>query len=443
MPFIRRRAKGRAAKQTNPQGTLKRGSRMERTAPLKNAWQFVKRQNHNWKVTVARTSLEKLGYQMIFPYLSIYIVALGATKTQLGLVNSIAMAAAGLLGPLTGTLIDRIGPKKIYLIGIGLLMSSYLLYALAPGWVYCLLAMSIYWIGNSSAGHSCATICGNCLQSGDRAKGMMLCETFAAGLLGIVSPMIAALIIAELGGVSVANLKPLFYIAFSMTVLSFILVLTRLEDIKWSSKHHASGHPLRDSLQILRGNRAARKWLMIGALNKLPFGLILPFTQVFAQEVKGADGYILGAMVTATALTSILFGIPSGMLADKFGRKKVLYFVIPLFWAANLILVWAPSPAFLLIAGMLLGFYYIMSPITGAIEMEVVPAEQMGRWIGMNHFVKSVFGAAMALLGGVIWDRLGPQYVFYLYIGIDVLLRIPLLISMPETLANKAKQAES
>ena len=147
-------------------------------------------------------------------------------------------------------------------------------------------------------------------------------------------------------------------------------------------------------------------------------------------------------MVTATALTSILFGIPSGMLADKFGRKKVLYFVIPLFWAANLILVWAPSPAFLLIAGMLLGFYYIMSPITGAIEMEVVPAEQMGRWIGMNHFVKSVFGAAMALLGGVIWDRLGPQYVFYLYIGIDVLLRIPLLISMPETLANKAKQAE-
>ena len=126
---------------------------MNSTNPLTNTISFWKRQNSNWKVTVTRTSLEKFGYQMIFPYLSIYIVALGATKTQLGLVTSIGMAVAGLLGPLTGVLIDRIGPKKIYLFGIGLLMASYLIYAAALNWVYCMLAMSIYWIGSSPAGH--------------------------------------------------------------------------------------------------------------------------------------------------------------------------------------------------------------------------------------------------------------------------------------------------
>lgn len=411
---------------------------MNSTNPLTNTISFWKRQNSNWKVTVTRTSLEKFGYQMIFPYLSIYIVALGATKTQLGLVTSIGMAVAGLLGPLTGVLIDRIGPKKIYLVGIGLLMASYLIYAAALNWVYCMLAMSIYWIGNSTAGHSCSTICGNCLLNEDRAKGMMLCETAAAGLLGIASPMIAALIIAQLGGVSVTNLKPLFYIAFAMTALSFILVWTKLKDIKWVSKQKSAANPFKNSIQILKGNRAAQKWLIIGALNRLPFGLILPFTQVFAQEVKGANSYVLGAMVTATALTSIVFGLPSGIFADKFGRKKVLYTLIPLFWAANLILIWAPSPAFLIVAGVLLGFYYIMSPITGAIEMEVVPAEQMGRWIGMNHLVKSLFGAAMALIGGIIWDKIGPQYVFLIYISIDLIFRIPLLISMPETLNDSA-----
>ncbi len=410
---------------------------MNPSKPLKSALLFLKRQDHNWKVTMARTSLEKFGYQMIFPYLSIYIVALGATKTQLGLVNSIGMAAAGLLGPLTGSLIDRIGPKKIYLFGIGLLMASYLIYAAAPGWGYCLLAMCVYWIGNSSAGHSCATVCGNCLPSCDRARGMMLCETAAAGLLGIASPMIAALIVAQLGGVSVNNLRPLFLIAFAMTALSFILILTKLSDVKWVSKTKPSGNPLRDSLRILKGNPTARKWLAIGALSKLPFGLILPFTQVFAQEIKGADSYVLGAMVTATALTSIVFGLPSGMLADRIGRKKVLYLLIPLFWAANLILLWAPSSVFLILSGVLLGFYYIMSPISGAIEMELVPAEQMGRWLGMNHLVKSLFGAAMALLGGLIWDWLGPQYVFLIFIGIDLVFRVPLLISMPETLAGR------
>ncbi|NLC33270.1 MAG: MFS transporter [Clostridiales bacterium] len=355
---------------------------------------FWKRQDPNWKVTVGRTSLEKFGYQMVFPYLSIYIVALGATKTQLGLVTSIGMVIAGILGPFTGILIDRIGLKKIYLFGIAMLMISYLVYALAPNWIYAMLAMSIYWIGNSSSGHSCSTICGNCLQNADRARGMMLCETAAAGLLGIASPMIAAFLLAQLGGVSVANIRPLFYIAFVTAALSFILIWTKLKDIKWATKHEPGTRLIRDGFKILKGNPVAQRWLVIGALNRLPFGLILPFTQVFAQEMKGANGYILGAMVTGTALTSLVFGLPAGVLADKIGRKKTLYILIPLFWAANLILVLAPSPGFLVLAGVMLGFYYIMSPIMGAIEMELVPPHQMGRWLGLNQWSNRFSGPA-------------------------------------------------
>jgi MFS family permease len=82
---------------------------------LGDAISFLKRQQRDWKVTVLRTSLDKLAYQMVFPYLSIYIVALGATGTQLGIVNSIGMIIAGLCGPFTGWFIDRIGSKKIYL----------------------------------------------------------------------------------------------------------------------------------------------------------------------------------------------------------------------------------------------------------------------------------------------------------------------------------------
>ena len=60
---------------------------------------FWKAQQHDWKVTVVRTSMERLGYQMIYPYLSIYIIALGAQKTQLGIITSLGMILAGLLGP--------------------------------------------------------------------------------------------------------------------------------------------------------------------------------------------------------------------------------------------------------------------------------------------------------------------------------------------------------
>jgi len=85
-----------------------------RAGLFSTALDFINRQERDWKVTVVRTSLDKFSYQMLFPYLSIYIVALGATGTQLGLVNSIGMIAAGAVSMLIGWFIDQSGPKKIY-----------------------------------------------------------------------------------------------------------------------------------------------------------------------------------------------------------------------------------------------------------------------------------------------------------------------------------------
>jgi MFS family permease len=162
--------------------------------------------------------------------------------------------------------------------------------------------------------------------------------------------------------------------------------------------------------------------------------MVFPFSQVFALEVKGADGFTLGAMVTGSALSSILFAIPLGRLADRVGRKKVLYMTIPLFWISNLMLVWASSATCLVIAGVLQGFYFIGAPISAAMERELVPPERMGKWLGINRFFRMFLSALMAAIGGMIWDRMGPQYVFLTFIVLDLVLRAPLLMSMPETL---------
>ncbi len=405
---------------------------------------FWKKQQRDWKVTVIRSSMERLGYQMIYPYLSIYIIALGADKTELGLITSLAMILVGLMGPYTGRLIDRAGPKPVYLSGIVLLMFAYLTYALAPSWQVCALAMILYYLGQGISGHSCSTICGNCLVNTDRAKGMLICESLAAGLLGMVGPMLSAWVLVHIIGVSgpeasANEIRPLFYIPVFITILSFILIAALLSKRKWASRNSFSAHIIKDGIAILKNNRNAQKSLVIGALTQLPIGMVLPYCQVFAQEVKGADMTTLATMVTAAALTSVLFGYPIGVLADKIGRKKVLYITIPLFWLSNILLVLAPSPTVLILAGVLQGFYYIGTPLAATIQRELVSREVMGRWLGINKLVVSVFGAGMALLSGIIYDGLGPQYVFLIFVAVDLLVRFPLLIRMPETLHYKAE----
>ena len=183
-----------------------------------------------------------------------------------------------------------------------------------------------------------------------------------------------------------------------------------------------------------------KRWLVIVSVGSLPLGMVFPFSQVFAHEVKGTDSYILGFMVTGCALTSLLLGIPMGRLADRIGRKKVLYLTLPLFWASNLILIWAPGPGILIAAGIFQGFYYICATIAGAMSFELVPPEQMGRWIGFMRLCRMLLGSVTAFIAGIIWDTLGPEYVFLTVMGLDVIIRLPLLIGMPETLSRVSRR---
>ena len=395
---------------------------------------FLKKQQRDWKVTVARTSLRTFVYKIVFPYQSIYTVGLGANATQLGIVNTAGMGIAGLLSLLAGWLIDRIGTKTIYLIGIGLLAISYLIYGVAQSWTIIIIAMVAYWLGDTTSIHSCATVCANSLTNEDRVTGMSFCETLAAGLLAMAGPMVGALLVATFGGVNVGGIRPLFFVSLLVTVGTFFLILTQLSNHRWRSQNEKRLNLFGDLSQVFKQGQNLKRWLVIASVGWLPMGMVLPFIQVFAHEVKGADQYILGAMVTGSALAPLVLGIPLGKLADKIGRKKVLYSIAPLFWTSNLILIWAPSSGFLIAAGILQGFFFVSLTVAGAMSAELVPPEQMGRWLGVMRFFRLLLAAGVAYLAGAIWDHIGPEYVFLIAIGLDILIRIPLLIGMPETL---------
>ena len=266
---------------------------------------------------------------------------------------------------------------------------------------------------------------------------MMICETVAAGLLGMAGPLIGAWLVANSGGVDVGGIRPLFVLSTLVTVGTFALVLTQLSDRRWVNVRGAPNNMLNDMRSVFRQGRGLKRWLVVSSVGYLPTAMVLPFSQVFAHTQKGADTYVLGAMVTGCAVTSIVFAVPLGRLADRSGRKIVLFTAIPLFWLSNLFLVWAPGPAFLIAAGVLQGFYFIAGPISGAMERELVPADQMGRWLGIARFFRMLLGALMALVAGIVWDRFGPQYVFLGFVAIDLALRLPLLALMPETLRGK------
>jgi MFS family permease len=141
----------------------------------------------------------------------------------------------------------------------------------------------------------------------------------------------------------------------------------------------------------------------------------------------------------AMALVPMLGSIPLGRLADRHGRKKVLLAIAPLAYMGNLFLVLAPASGVgaslcLLAYGVLFGFNSIGMAVASSMVAEIMPREQMGRWIGMVVLFRGLLSIPAPTVGGLIWEHIGPQYVFLAAIGLDAFVRLPLLALTRETL---------
>jgi MFS family permease len=66
--------------------------------------------------------------------------------------------------------------------------------------------------------------------------------------------------------------------------------------------------------------------------------------------------------------------------------------------------------------------------------VEMVPADQRGRWGGISQFFNGIAMIPASILGGLLWTTLNPELPFIVFIIVDLLISMPLLASIPETL---------
>lgn len=400
---------------------------------------FIGRQKHNYRVAITRSAVNSFLLNLTAQYDSIYTVALGANSVELGTVSSIGNGIAALISTPVGWLVDRHGIKRFYLLGMGLLAGVALVYALAPNWQVIIAATILFSVSMRLTGTGCSVICADSVQNKDRATAQNLCVTFAS-LLSLIAPLIAAPLITVFGGLTAEGIRPLYYVRFAGYGLILLFVAAQLREPERVRATGAGANPgfIGGFRQLFEGEAPLRRWLVISSLTWLPMAMTAPFLQLFAHQAKGADQYLLGVMTTATILARLLFGIPLGRLADRIGRKKVIYLLTPLWYASNLLLVFSFNSVTLILAGALQTFYAISAGITGAMTLELVPVEQMGKWSGLIGLFQGLVTIPAPILGGLMWKNLGPVYVFLIPIVIDLLLKIPLLTTIPETLGHRS-----
>ncbi|MGC9361276.1 MAG: MFS transporter, partial [Anaerolineae bacterium] len=147
-------------------------------------------------------------------------------------------------------------------------------------------------------------------------------------------------------------IRPLYYVRFVGYVLILGFLWWQLSEPRRDTLAggNAKGTFTADFRELFQGG-IARRWILVATITALPTAMMAPFITLYAHEIKGADQYLLGLMATAMVASRLIFGIPLGRLADRIGRKRVIFAITPLWYISILLLVLAKGPAMLILSG--------------------------------------------------------------------------------------------
>ena len=404
--------------------------------PYKWFVDFVKRQGRNFRVLLVR----KLGYSLLgrlsFQYTSLYAVALGADMIAVGTLNSIGSAVSTILSLPVGRLADRYSLRKIMLFAMIIEILVPVAYVLAWNWVLLIPALIFFQMtGFRSLAVTIENVyIASSLRDEDRASGFGV-ATVVSTIGGTIAPLIAAYLVVAFGGINVDGIRPLFLVQIVGLVpfaAAIYLRLTEVGNVSGKIRNGFSGF-VKDFSELFENAKGLKRFIFMECLGDFAGAAVFPFAMIYAVDVKGADPFIIGYMGMAATLSNMIFAIPIGRLADRIGRKRTLYLMRPIMYASYLLIAFAPNAYWLILAWAFLGFPWEWI-IWSAMSMELVDESKRGRWGGMLMMFGSLVSIPAPIIGGILYQAVSPVVLFLLPIATDLFLRLPALVTSPETL---------
>ena len=213
---------------------------------------------------IIRTAGAHFLFRLTGQYTSIYTKALGADNIMIGMISSFSAFISMLISMPVGYITDKYNLRHV--LGVGMLLNIVMigLYALAQDWRWILVAMAINPLTMALMFRSQQVIITNGLRDEDRATGMGLRMQIAM-VLGLISPVLAALLVDNFGGLSVNGIRPLYFIRFVGLIVTYSYVYLKVNDVLPSLQLKKSSGFFSDFRDVLEtGGRKLKIMIIVG-----------------------------------------------------------------------------------------------------------------------------------------------------------------------------------
>ncbi len=356
----------------------------------------------------------------------VYLRWLGADVPQVGLFFTLSAIVPLALLVLGGWLSDSLGRLKAFVLGSAAGVLAYLTYAAAQNWGAALVGPAFVAVAHALIRPSYRAYIADHTRPETRGRVFALAE-MAANLTWIFGPPLGGWLAQNLGFGS------LFVTAAAAYAVAGVLSL-QISRRRGESLEPPAERPTLKSLRsailqmgalILSGGLIT--WLLItDGIRDIAFRMSFDLMPVYLSDVWGLTRQQIGLLDGIFGAVLVLSGYPAGWLTDKTSERVAM--------VSGLAAVIASRLAFILVSGFW-GFAFswsllavgvaLMDPAIQSLISKGVPPRLRGLAYGLLATSWGILSLPSPWIGGLLWDRFGPQAPFIATVVLGCLTLLP------------------
>jgi len=378
-------------------------------------------------------ALDAFDVQMFGLAIPALIVAFGITKADAGLLGSITLFFGAFGGWLGGALGDRFGRVKALQITVATFALATFACAFTTTYTQFLVLKAIQGLGFGAEWACGAVLMAEIIRPEHRGKALGAVQSAWAvgwGLAVLVSAAVFTWVEKDIAWrvlFAIGLLPALLVVFIRRGIEEPPRAVARAEQPSFWQTAAGIFHP-----DVLRST-------LVGGLFGIGahggYAALTTFLPTYLREVRKLSVLGSSAYLTVIIVAFFIGCVTSGILSDRFGRRRNVAFFAAACVVTVLIYVFAPlTDGEMLWLGFPLGFFSAGIPASmAALFSELYPAGVRGTGVGFCYNFGRIVSAAFPFLVGVLSDRIGLGAAIGFDAAFAYSLVLVAVLMLPET----------
>lgn len=340
--------------------------------------------------------------KMIYAIMPLFLMTLGATKTELSLIEGIAESTASVLKALSGWWSDKVGKNKPFMI-IGYAFTALLspLFAFVTTPLQVLIVRFTERIGKGIRTAPRDSLVAGSSEENTKGKnfGFHKAMDNSGAILG---PLLATGVLLLFP----RDYRKVFLLAAIPGLLGLASIIFFVKEAKRDKTERLGKISLKD---FSPRYYAFMVIIFIFTLGNSTDALLL----IKASDIGILDLFIPMIYLIFNAV-SVLFAIPAGMLSDKIGRERLIIFGYLLYSVIYFGFGRTSSPVVLIL---LFAFYGLYSAATDGVQKamvsDLIDKNKSGTGLGLYNSIVGITLLPASVIAGLLYDNVNNQAPFY------------------------------